>query len=69
VPVSLKLAGGAKAGKAEFTMVAPGSPNARNDLDAPRAVAPVPGRTRLEQGAVHFEMPPLSVGVVTVRLP
>jgi alpha-L-arabinofuranosidase len=66
--VILKLAGGAKADKAELTLVAPGSLTARNTLAAPRAVAPQPGRTRIERGAVRFELPPLSAGIVTIRV-
>ena len=66
--VILKLAGGAKAGKAELTLVAPGSLTARNTLAAPRAVAPRPGRSRIERGAVRFELPPWSAGIVTIRV-
>ena len=65
--VTLKLAGGVRPGKAELTLVAPGSLRSRNTLDAPRTVAPKPGRTRIEGGAVRFELPALSAAVVTVQ--
>jgi len=67
--VSLKLAGMDTLTKAELQLIAPGSTRARNDLGTPNAVAPAKGRVRRQKGAVRFEMPPLSAGVVTVRLP
>jgi len=69
VAVSLTIAGAAEGTRAGFELIAPGSTKARNDLDTPRAVAPAKGRTSRQKGVIRFEMPPLSAGVITVRLP
>ncbi len=50
-------------------LVAPGSLQARNTLEEPYAVRPVPGRVTIEDGRARFELPPLSAGAVTIHLP
>ena len=65
--LAVKLAGGAAA-SAKAILVAPGSLRARNTLDAPHAVAPKPAPARVADGAVHVELPALSVLAVTIRL-
>jgi len=67
VSVSVEIAG-VQTGKAEMTLVAPGSLRARNTLASPHTVTPKPGPASIADGTVRFEMPALSAGVVEVRL-
>jgi len=50
-----------------FELVAPGSLNARNSMQAPDAVKPMPGEVKLATRELKFTMPPWSVGVITVK--
>ncbi|MCL5269397.1 MAG: alpha-L-arabinofuranosidase, partial [bacterium] len=67
VEVSVILVGNDKPRAAEMQLVAPGSPMARNTLDAPEAVRPEAAAVRLDGGRAHFMMPPLSAGVVVLK--
>jgi alpha-N-arabinofuranosidase len=56
-------------GKADFTLVAPGSLSARNTMQAREAVKAVPGEVKMDRREVRFTMPALSAGVVTITRP
>ena len=53
--------------RAGMEVVAPGSLDARNTLDNPRAVRPQPGVAAAAGQTVRFTLPPLSAAVVTVE--
>jgi alpha-N-arabinofuranosidase len=66
VSVSLEIPGGFAAGETAMQLVAPGTLDARNTLEAPDAVSAKPSRAAIDGHAVRFEMPPLSAAVVTI---
>jgi alpha-N-arabinofuranosidase len=68
VAVELKLASGSSPGTARMQLVAPGSLQARNTLDEPHAVRPIPGRVTIDAGRIRFDLPALSAGVVSIGL-
>jgi alpha-N-arabinofuranosidase len=53
--------------EARLTLIAPGSLQARNDLERPDVVRPEPGEAALQGGQVRATLPPLSAGVVVVE--
>lgn len=65
VSVTLEVGGDFRPGKPAVEVVAPGALQARNTLEQPDAVKPVPGRATLDGTAVRLELPPLSAAVVT----
>ena len=66
VPVALEL--GARAGgQATLQVVAPGSLDARNTLDARNVVRPESAKVQREGSTLHFTLPPISCGVVEIR--
>ncbi len=67
VPVKLTVAGTFPVGKATMQIVAPDSLEARNTLDDPNRVRPVPHEVRTERQTIEFTMPRWSAGVLTVR--
>ncbi len=66
--VTLTLAGVSAPAKATMEVVAPGSLQARNSLDNPKAVRAESGAVRLDSGKAVFTLPALSAAVVTLRL-
>jgi alpha-L-arabinofuranosidase len=68
VAVDLALKTGFTASEAKIKLVAPGSLQARNTLEEPHAVRPIPGRISIDEGRVRFKLPGLSAGVVTIKL-
>ena len=66
--VTLTLAGGPAPTKATMEVVAPGSLDARNSLDNPKAVRVESGQVRLDSGKAVFTLPALSAVVVTLQL-
>jgi alpha-N-arabinofuranosidase len=68
VAVDLALKTGLTASEAKIKLVAPGSLQARNTLEEPHAVRPIPGRISIDEGRVRFKLPGLSAGVVTIKL-
>jgi alpha-N-arabinofuranosidase len=68
VAVDLALKTGLTASEAKIKLVAPGSLQARNTLEEPHAVRPIPGRISIDEGRVRFELPGLSAGVVSIKL-
>ena len=67
VPVVLKLASGA-AGKATLQVVAPGDLNARNTLEARDVVQPKPAAVQQDGATLRFTLPPISCGVLELRI-
>lgn len=65
--VRVAVAGNMPIGPAEMKMVAPGDLNARNTLDHPDGVRAESHPVTTDGRTVSFEMPPLSVGVITLR--
>ena len=65
--VNLTIMDGFDASGASFSLVAPGSLEARNTLEQPHSVHPKDGDVKTSEDTVSFSMPPLSAGVVTVR--
>ena len=63
----MKLAGGA-AGKATLQLVAPGDLAARNTLEARDVVQPKPAAVQQEGPTLRFTLPPISCGVVEIRV-
>ena len=66
VPVVLKLAG-PPIGKAMLQVVAPGTLDARNTLEARDVVHPEPGAVHQEGSTLRFTLPPISCGIVELR--
>ncbi|MCY3018809.1 MAG: alpha-N-arabinofuranosidase [Planctomycetota bacterium] len=67
VPVELTVKPGFTIGNAEFMLINPGSLQARNSLTEPNQIHPVPADVKLDGQTVHFTMPPLSAGVITLK--
>jgi len=67
VDVEVKIAGGAKVHGAVLLLVAPGSEDARNNLDTPHAIWPKEIPVKVDQQTISFSMPALSVGVVKLK--
>ncbi|MBN1126451.1 MAG: DUF1080 domain-containing protein [Sedimentisphaerales bacterium] len=65
--VMLKLADGHTPVLAGCRLVAPGSLQARNTLERPGVVRAEPVTVRIENGSMHFTLPALSAGVVTIK--
>lgn len=66
VPLTVQLAD-TPVWAARANWVAPGSLRARNTLDAPDAVRPVPGDIVVRRGTASLELPPLSAAVIDLR--
>ena len=66
--VALNLTGEIAARTARMQLVAPGSLEARNSLQRPRAVRAEPGRVDFAGGTMRFTLPAFSAAVVTIRL-
>ena len=64
--VAVGLTGGFRPKSASFQLVAPGGLSARNSLEQPGAVRPMPGEVAIDGTAVRFELPAYSAGVVRV---
>lgn len=64
--IRIEVKGSFRVGKAELSLVAPGSLRARNDLGRPDAVRAEPGEAALEGEVVRLTLPPLSAGVVVL---
>lgn len=66
--VSLELTDGHVASVAGLQLVAPGSLQARNTLERPRNVRPERSIVNIKNGKMQFTLPPLSAGIVTIKL-
>jgi alpha-N-arabinofuranosidase len=66
--VALSLTDGVKPASAVMQIVAPGSLNARNTVANPHAVRAEPADVQVDAGTIHFGMPGLSAGAVTIQL-
>jgi alpha-N-arabinofuranosidase len=55
-------------GKTSLQLVAPGDLAARNTLEARDAVRPQPAVVQQDGGTLRFTLPPISCGVVEIRL-
>ena len=64
VDVELKIAGGTTVHGAGLLLVAPGSEDARNNLDTPHAIWPKEIPVKVDQQTISFRMPALSAAVV-----
>jgi alpha-N-arabinofuranosidase len=67
VPVEVSVKPGFSFSHATFTLVSPGSLQARNTRVEPNRVHPESGEVRVESRIVRFTLPPLSAGVVTLK--
>ncbi|MCX6873666.1 MAG: hypothetical protein NTW21_07640 [Verrucomicrobia bacterium] len=65
--MELKIAGGAKVHGAVLLLAAPGSEDARNNLDTPHAIWPKEIPVKVDQQTISFSMPALSAGVVKLK--
>ena len=68
VPVVLKVTSSETLGTADFALVNPGSLTALNSLAQPHLIQPAPAPVAVEGRTVRFTLPPISAGVVTVKL-
>ncbi len=66
-PVTVTVGGGFDVGGASLQVVAPGSLQARNTLDDPKAVRPEKGEATVDGRSVAFTLPPLSAAVATIE--
>jgi alpha-N-arabinofuranosidase len=67
VAVALTVADSFTIARASLEVVAPGSLDARNTLDNPRAVRPQPGVVTVSGQTIRFTLPPLSAAVITIE--
>ena len=67
VPVEVTVKPVFTIGYAEFVLVNPGSLEARNSLANANQVHPASDDVKLNGQTVHFTMPPLSAGVITLK--
>ncbi len=49
-------------------LIAPGGETVRNSLDQPDSITVITAAATIENRSVRFTMPPLSAGVVRIRL-
>jgi len=66
IEVEVTVKGDSPIAEAAVQLVAPGSLQARNTLDEPARIRPVPAEVKTSGKSVSFTMPPLSAGVVSV---
>ncbi len=66
VAVELTIKGDFPARKASMELVAPDSLGARNTLDEPKRVRPVPHKVKTLKQTIKFTMPRWSAGVITI---
>jgi len=67
VPVVLTVKNGFRVRGAAMQLVAPDSPEARNTLDEPHKIRPVPAEVQIDGQRIRFTLPRWSAGVVTVN--
>jgi alpha-N-arabinofuranosidase len=67
ITVGLTTGSGFAVAQAEMKIVAPGSLRARNSLQEPNRIKPMPGPVTVENGRVRFQLPALSAAVVEIR--
>lgn len=63
----VRLEGDFKPGTAAMQVIAPGGLDVKNSLEHPDNIKVVPATATVEGTTIHFTMPPLSVGVVSVK--